>query len=76
MKKGTFVRKGNAGFAGLAKTEEPKKGRTLIICPFCHGDAVENSKNEFVCQKCGKKVDQKNIVKPVKEVLSQPWYTA
>ncbi len=75
MKKSTFVRNGNISFTGLTQTE-PERGRTLIICPFCHGDAVENSKNEFVCQKCGKKVDQKNIVKPVKEVLSQPWYTA
>jgi ribosomal protein L37AE/L43A len=51
--------------------------RIFIICPFCHGDAVKNRKGEFVCEKCGKKVDQNNnAVKPVKKVSSQPWYTA
>lgn len=53
MKKGTFVRNGNVGFAGLAKTKEPERGRTLIVCQHCGGDAVQNKEEKFIC-KCGK----------------------
>lgn len=54
MKKGTFVRNGNVGFAGLAKTKEPERGRTLIVCQHCGGDAVQNREKKFICKKCGK----------------------
>ncbi|MDP3043768.1 MAG: hypothetical protein Q8N21_05225 [bacterium] len=55
MKKGTFVRKGNAGFAGLTKTKKKlEMGRTLIVCQHCGGDVAQDKDEKFVCKKCGK----------------------